>query len=181
MSDLSALSRTSKYYRALAEAHLYSDLAFDTRHGHQIIFLLRTITQRPMLAEHISSFKLIREPVASPPYIFMPVEDAELWSNVANIKTIISKILRGTDVKLALLWVGRVFAGQPIFDGALAIALCMAVNLTRLDLTASSDYGVLILPTNFEVLNRTWRPPGGDIDTTSPILQAPRAQHRGRW
>lgn len=78
IKELSALSRTFKYYRALAEPHLYKDVLFSTEQIYRIWFLLCTIVQRPSLAEHIRSFTLTREPVLGPSYAFMQDEDEEL-------------------------------------------------------------------------------------------------------
>jgi len=57
--EASALSMTSKYYRSLAEPHLYQHLTFSmTKQYISLMLLFETLFGRQDLAKHIRSFTL---------------------------------------------------------------------------------------------------------------------------
>lgn len=152
--DLNALSRTNKYYRALAEPHLYRNLVFNTLHIHKIVFLFRTIIQRPALAEHIRSLVPSRDLKLDSEYEFTMTEDNEFWQSTVKIKEIIYELTHGRDIKLALRWLSRIYQGKSYFDGAPGVVLCLAFNVEHLDLEASASD---MMPLTCEILCRPWR------------------------
>jgi hypothetical protein len=57
-ADLHNLSLVSKYYRALAEPHMYRHFVFRGNHAHTMFLLFFAILARKDLALHIKSFTL---------------------------------------------------------------------------------------------------------------------------
>jgi hypothetical protein len=57
-SDLHSISLTSKYYRALAEPHLYKDIRMCVQDNSGILWFFLTLLDRKELVQHIQTFTL---------------------------------------------------------------------------------------------------------------------------
>ncbi|KAF2833105.1 hypothetical protein CC86DRAFT_376336 [Ophiobolus disseminans] len=163
-SELEALSRTTKYYRALSEPYLYKNPEFATNEARRIILLFQTIVRRQELAKYIRSFTVTPDQGLNAHSTFTQADDTEMWQNVTIVKEVIAKITQRRDLKLTLRWFGLVFGGEPLFDGALAIILCLALNLEHLDLAASRDD---MLSITLVALNYTWRSDDNNANTSA--------------
>ncbi|KAF2254714.1 hypothetical protein BU26DRAFT_514575 [Trematosphaeria pertusa] len=136
---LSALSRVSKYYKAVAEPFLYEEIAIaDSRHS-AIKSLLLTLLNRNGLALRIKSFSLTMGGRGPPPPLRTDLGEAfkGTFSHMQKIGDKIHEMVRPTttpDIALVLDWVRQVLDPAPHADGALALVLCMANNLESLSL-----------------------------------------------
>ena len=57
--ELATVSRTSKYYHALAEPHLYRNLVLSN--NTDVVLLMRTILERHNLTQYIRSISLVED------------------------------------------------------------------------------------------------------------------------
>jgi hypothetical protein len=89
---LDALSQTSKYYRTLAEAHLYRDLTFSINRPCSITLLCFTLLKRPELALYIQSFSLNEEMHNQRFLAFTDNFYNEFWNTVTVVKNAIDNI-----------------------------------------------------------------------------------------
>jgi hypothetical protein len=150
---LDALSQTSKYYRTLAEAHLYRDLTFSINRPCSITLLCFTLLKRPELALYIQSCSLNEEMHNQRFLAFTDNFYNEFWNTVTVVKNAIDNITRSQPTRFALRWLSRVLQDAPIIDGQLAIILCLATNLEQLTLVRTRGD---LLPITLEALNACW-------------------------
>lgn len=137
-SELSLISRTSKYYWALAEPVLYKSVTFSKHQNYELVCFFLTILKRNDLAKHIRFFccsvgeaKELR-PISKHLY-------EELRDNIAAIRPIIQKMAAPLrDPKLTMYWYGCNYLLPSSTDGALATILCMASNLEHIALVPST-------------------------------------------
>jgi len=134
---LSFISKTSKYYRSLAEPHLYRDLIFSVHQHISIMRLFLTLTIRPELAPCIRSFVLTEDEHREAGFRFDDAFLAEIWAKVPFFQSIINKIAEGQEASFAMRWLSVLLKGRRYFDGPLVIILCMATNLEHLTLVKS--------------------------------------------
>lgn len=124
IKSLSALSKTSKYYRTVAEPHLYKEVAFNNQETWQIWCLLRTIIDRGNVALYIKSLALkdpSRDGAESPEdraAINRQKDDRirpEVWTRANYITNHIARVMRpfshlAEGVDLACAWTGHMFS-----------------------------------------------------------------------
>jgi hypothetical protein len=163
---LNALSKTSKYYRNLAEARLYRDLNFSIHEYVSITYLLSSIVDRPSLARYIKSFTITNTEHEEFTCDFTTVWFKECWDRTAKVKDVIGQITNDQSRDLALRWLRWVLADRPIVDRQLAVILCLAHNIKRVELVRTSTDS---LPTTHEVLGLCWR---NDVSITEASQKA---------
>ena len=134
---LSSMSKTSKYYRSLAEPHLYRDLIFSVHQHISIMRLFLTLTIRPELAPYIRSFALTENKHKEAAFKFDDASFAMIWEMVPYLQRLIGKIAEGQEASFAMRWLSVFLKGKPYFDGPLACVLCIATNLEHLTLVKS--------------------------------------------
>jgi hypothetical protein len=102
LAELNALSKSSKYYRALTEPFIYKELVFHTDNHYKVMQLFLTILGRQNLARYIHKFTLTNE---ESPNAIATVTDAyhtAFWDSILLAKETIGTIAKGQDEEFAL-------------------------------------------------------------------------------
>jgi hypothetical protein len=138
--ELSALSKTSKYYRAIAEPHLYRDLTFSI-HDHQSIdMLLLTLLERPQLAQHIQSLILGEDAAASVGKERKSDTERAYWDNINAIRDLVSDFTSPEFKDFALKRLGYILNGASV-----TIILCLATNIKHISLSGHMSLTVSLI------------------------------------
>jgi hypothetical protein len=128
--ERATVSRTPKYYHALAEPHLYRNLVLSN--NIDVVLLMLTILERHNLTQYIRSIS--------------PVEDERKWlygrrscwkllEKAAEIKDLVKRAaLPLHDDVFASRWKRSIFSLNRHVEGSLALLLALATNLEYLDL-----------------------------------------------
>lgn len=154
-SALSNLSKTSKYYRALAEPHLYRDLHFSIHESLNVFRLFLTILKRSDLAAHIRSSWLStgHRDAIEDTRVSTSTEDTDndeqkssqafttgICNAVLEMMTPIGELVKKLATPMnnpgfTLKWYGSILDasyGEPAFDAVLPLMWCLATNLENL-------------------------------------------------
>jgi hypothetical protein len=172
---LSALSRTSKYYRKLVEPMLYRDLTFRAVDDIQIKRLFLTFLVREDLPQHIRSFNLSGSPwekTDSDWDVLAPGNLADdFWTHYQLIESAVLKLLLPSSPELprpssseiprpsssALELCGDIFSldgtSIPSRFAILTMILSMPTNIERIDLDSFAPY---FLDYTRDVLGCVW-------------------------
>jgi hypothetical protein len=132
ISALSALSKTSKYYRSIAEPHLYRDLTFSIKRYVDLVLLFDTVLNRRELARHIHSFTLNDAEYSDIPQGSAEIFSGRMWKSFGCLKQAIDELVPPSSRTLAMMWLRRALVDAPIVDGQLAAILCLAQNIEHL-------------------------------------------------
>jgi hypothetical protein len=147
---LSALARTSKYYRAVSEPHLYHDITILNRVEFRLKRLLITLLGRPV-ARYIQSLAVNASRTEAQRHaIDAPVTEADrLASELALWSLTIKDLVIGvnlSDSTFASAWLQNVYVLTPFYytpgpstDGILAVVLSMSENVEHVQLGLSPD------------------------------------------
>lgn len=146
---LSALFRTSKYYRKLVETMLYRDLTLLAVDDIQIKRLFLTLLVRENLPQHIRSFTLCsNDPLDNPDrhrYTLAPDELADdLWKHDELIKSAVLKL--PLSISSALELFGGIFSrsgtslSSPARYATITLILSMSTNIERIDLASLAPH-----------------------------------------
>ena len=134
---LSAFSQVSKYYRAIAEPYLYSNIECSGEDRYTLLQLLLTLLDRNSLASHIKSIVLHHGPAAQVPS-GEKVDEVfyRLWNKVDIIRDLLAQYTgmdaqSGSRARSTTQWAGRLFA-QESCDPTLSLLLCLAKSIERL-------------------------------------------------
>jgi len=142
---LSAFSKVSKYYRAIAEPHLYQALGFKSVEWESLTRLLLTLIKREDLALHITIFTLdcgTNIPMQS---ILPSMENIgqDLWNSVSAIRDKLNDVLslkRSSDgTSLAFRILSQLYTTE-FPDAVVAVVLCLATNLRQIHLCAPKEW-----------------------------------------
>jgi hypothetical protein len=136
--ELDSVSRTSKYYRTLAEPLLYEDLVFSEGQESSLACLLVTCLRRKELAKHIRLFSCKVRKRYPQDSLWDERLIKEMLDNIEAVKGIVHKIaapLRRRQLELE--WMGSIYSMPSSMDGAIAVILCMATNLEYVELATS--------------------------------------------
>jgi hypothetical protein len=127
-SALNNLSKTSRYYRSLAEPHLYRNLVLSNQQPQKILRLFFTILRRNGLATHIRNFRLTRDDAGTQ---VLPLEITdELMGKTSEIKEIIKRVAAPLgDPRLILEWFGSICQENTSVEDVLSVIWCLATNL----------------------------------------------------
>jgi hypothetical protein len=173
----SRLSLASKYYRRITEHLLYSVLRFFNNENDRIKQLLLMLVSREDLRHSIMSFELlhkrcransrysaIEKHIPAPPDRQGDDLCEYLMAQSGLITIALSELAVrygiGTQYKMSLY--AKIFESLPLFDGALALILCMATKFTTIDLELSPSHG---LPTTRSLMDfGDWVNPGQASD-----------------
>jgi hypothetical protein len=139
---LSALSMTSKYYRRIAEPHLYKNLVFYVEDAYGVFNLLFNLVNRQELAQHIQSFTLLDDPDYHDKQI-RGVGEAFHWTLRKfgkKISRLIEDLCVDESFAFALRWQRAIVHDGTYLYGALALILCLAHNLQHLNNLNDSHY-----------------------------------------
>ncbi|CAN9140839.1 unnamed protein product [Alternaria alternata] len=141
--DLSALLKTSRYHRTIAEPYLYEELTFSDQQHASINLLFNTILDRRELAGHIRSFTLTdKEHTNTFPNTHSPTS---LWPRLAEVKLLIEEFVPLSSSSpsslssrlLAKRWLQQLLAYAPVIDGKVAMIICLAKEIN--DITLSTN------------------------------------------
>jgi hypothetical protein len=127
-SALNNFSKTSRYYRSLAEPHLYRNLVLSNRQPQEILRLFFTILRRNGLATHIRSFRLTCDDAG---VRVLPLEIIdELMEKTSEIKEIIKRVAAPLgDSRLILEWFGSIYQENTSVEDIVSVIWCLATNL----------------------------------------------------
>jgi hypothetical protein len=141
---LSAFSKVNKYYRMVAEPHLYKDLTFHASEYVPLVRLLLTLFHRKELALHICSAQLHENGESQPiTEAELTSLDNSLWGSAKaifdNLYDVTSKMQGSAEAqRLTFRWLRNLLRSNPYaFDEASAFVLCMATNLQRFNVNVS--------------------------------------------
>jgi len=147
--DLTELCLVSKYYRQLAEPHLYDSIEFYNNHEDRVNLLLFTLIKRKDLRSSIHHFVLRHEPQAPwpevpdlAPQIFEPVDDGNidlcdvLMAHAPRITKLVSDLAHTYKINphLKMEMFASVFDPYPHYDGPLALILCLITKVVSIEL-----------------------------------------------
>jgi hypothetical protein len=158
---LSALSRTSKYYRKLVEPMLYRDLTFQVVDNIQIKRLFLTLLVREDLPQHIRSLTLSDSPLVNPDGGWDVLGPGDLADDLLKhdnlIKSAVFKLPLPSSSALELF--GGIFSrsgtslsSQPRY-ATLTMILSMSTKIERIDLASLAPY---FLDYTRDVLGCVW-------------------------
>jgi hypothetical protein len=125
---LNAVSKVSKYYRAIAEPHLYGDLRFNDTQVKALKALMLTVISRLDLAAHIQIIRFSQH--------FRELDEADdeafyqrfLHEMPAVQAAMVVMLGPGAPAKLLVDWVGAV-AGPCSAEGCVAFIIGCAINI----------------------------------------------------
>jgi hypothetical protein len=148
---LNAVSKVSKYYRAIAEPHLYRSLLFSDNQVKAIHALFLTLISCPDLATHIRLISVSH--VNCGPNLIPDNETFyEKFCQKLPVIHHAMTVLLGTGAPMRLLvgWMGAI-AGSQSIEGCLAFILCSTNNVTSITIEPPTDaeHSVLL----FEVMS----------------------------
>ena len=137
--DLSALLKTSRYHRTIAEPYLYGELTFSDQQHASISLLFNTILNRRELAGRIRSFTLTdKEHTNTFPRTHSPTS---LWPRLAEVKLLLEEFVpllsSSSSRLLAKQWLQQLLAYAPVIDGKVAMIICLAKEIN--DITLSTN------------------------------------------
>lgn len=151
--DLIRLSCVSKYYRKLAETLLYDNIQLHTHDHNRIKRLLLTLLHRRGLRPLIHRLGVHHERGSANlkethviNQIILPVDlgDTGLYealvAHASSIDAVLSKLaaLYGFHPQFKRAMFAKIFEPYPLYDGALALILCMMTKVTFLELELTS-------------------------------------------
>ncbi|KAH7078308.1 hypothetical protein FB567DRAFT_132245 [Paraphoma chrysanthemicola] len=140
--SLSTCCLVSKYYHSIAEPYLYKHITLAQYSHAPIQKLCYTLLARPALAAHILRITVVP---AHAPDLTAEEEDSlgrELWSHLNTITdAIYSIVTQGNGIptnfpRFYVIWKNSILPDQPSRrdDAILALVVCMARNIERIDL-----------------------------------------------
>ncbi|KAF2034400.1 hypothetical protein EK21DRAFT_108022 [Setomelanomma holmii] len=88
--DLSALSKVSKYWNAIAEPLLYQAIEIDTENRYATLQLLLTLLEHPELALRIESLKFTKRAIRKK---FIEYQTAQFLSPAGTPSDLLKRIL----------------------------------------------------------------------------------------
>ncbi|CAI9634061.1 unnamed protein product [Alternaria burnsii] len=139
--DLSALLKTSRYHRTIAEPYLYGELTFSDQQHASISLLLNTILDRRELAGRIRSFTLTdKEHTNTFSSTHSPTS---LWPRLAEVKLLLEEFVplssssSSSSRLLAKRWLQQLLAYAPVIDGKVAMIICLAKEINDITLSTS--------------------------------------------
>jgi hypothetical protein len=136
--NLSALLKTSRYHRTIAEPYLYEELTFSDQQHASISLLLNTILDRRELAGRIRSFTLTdKEHTNTFPSTHSPTS---LWPRLAEVKLLLEEFVplsSSSSRLLAKRWLQQLLAYARVIDGKVAMIICLAKEID--DITLSTN------------------------------------------
>lgn len=166
-SDISRLSRSSKYYREVAEPLLYESIHFWTDEPIKLKKLFLTLVFRKPLRGKIHHFGIHHEPESQHDVPFSQLagrktDEAEsdlcedLMANAKEIHTAVSDLAaqHGLSSQLSMSIFAKVFEPLPSFDSCLALILCMVTQLRTLNLDM---HGEALETTELLLASIDWR------------------------
>jgi hypothetical protein len=170
---LSTFSRVSKYYRTIAEPNLYKNVNLKENDEYGLMRLSFTLVTRRALAQHVSSFTFMecrRSKMISTEQ--RSLIESGFRDHIGAIQEILGKLTGpgsgyGSALSSPLSWFRMLLTQdhepkKRKRDHVLALLLCMATNITSIDLYLRLEYSGE-LPSFLKTLNaidEQWR--GGD-------------------
>jgi len=148
---LSAFSQVSKYYRAIAEPYLYSNIECSGEDRYTLLQLLLTLLDRNDLALHVRSLELKE---GMPRRVLSDKQETDayrdFWKRSNSIHDLLDHIVRmedqtGHNAQEIGEWFGQLFsryAGDSIFT----LLLCLAKNIETLSLYEQEDINFRCIP-----------------------------------
>jgi hypothetical protein len=140
---LGRMMQVSKSYRKIGEPILYKHVDFRDHEGIRIKLLLVTLIDRDDLRYSIRSLKLWHDHSTQTPHglsheTASKIQDLSerIWSQTKAITDIFNQLLRPypNTVELKVKWLTNVLKSSPSFDAALALILCLATQITTIDI-----------------------------------------------
>ena len=154
--DLSALLKTSRYHRTIAEPYLYGELTFSDQQHASISLLFNTILDRRELAGRIRSFTLTdKEHTNTFPRTHSPTS---LWPRLAEVKLLLEEFVplssssSSSSRLLAKRWLQQLLAYASVIDGKVAMIICLAKEINDITLSTS----LLEMPITRIVIGWPW-------------------------
>ncbi|CAN9481906.1 unnamed protein product [Alternaria alternata] len=155
--DLSALLKTSRYHRTIAEPYLYGELTFSDQQHARISLLFNTIFDHRELAGRIRSFTLTdKEHTNTFPSTH---SSTSLWPKLAEVKLLLEEFVplsssssSSSSRLLAKRWLQQLLAYAPVIDGKVAMIICLAKEIN--DITLSTR--LLEMPITRIVIGWPW-------------------------
>ena len=151
--DLSALLKTSRYHRTIAEPYLYGELTFSDQQHASISLLFNTILDRRELAGRIRSFTLTDKDHTN---TFPSTHSlTSLWPRLAEVKLLLEEFVPlslSSSRLLAKRWLQQLLAYASVIDGKVAMIICLAKEIRDITLSTS----LLEMPITRIVIGWPW-------------------------
>lgn len=139
--ELSAVSKVSKYYRRIAEPHLYRELRFVGYRNVNAHLLLLTLLSRNDLAVHIKRLAVEKDsPAATDRIRWFGKAHKRMERYLDVLQNLIATII-GSDKSSAgvrIMWLGNVLA-HDFIEGTTMLIVCLSSNIVSLSFTAAAQ------------------------------------------
>lgn len=176
VAALNAMSKVSRTYHAIAMPYLYRDIVFDLKRGFRIYQLLATLLERKNMAAHVRAIAIENETGSIPGFDYALY--TRLLRHTNNIQDLIKALVADTnndEPHSTWSWICSIYEGirkPSIQGGPLALLLCLATNLERLDFKCE------MMPSVAMVLGDDWRGRASQEAVPFHRLKVVRVQHQ---